>query len=98
MISTYLGAGESAGLGSAVTIDINPDVFGKDNIIRVGKGVVFVNDGGVHTGHTGLLCENTLTGGKRSGLALECHRGKGQRGGSAGKEGDGSRELHGENR
>lgn len=95
---TYLGSGESTGLGSAATIGINPDVFGKDNIIRVGKGVVLVNDGGVHTGHTGLLCEDALTREKRSALALECHRGKGQRGGSAGKEGDASRELHCANR
>jgi len=89
-----LGAsgGDGARLGSALSLGVNPNVFGEDLAFRVGEGIESVDDGGVELGLSGL------------GLEVPDHvNGSGGAGGGAGGEGgdtaedgkEGEGELHG---
>jgi hypothetical protein len=54
-VYTYLLFGQSASLGSTVSVRIDPNVFRKDLVVGKGKSVVAVRNGRVQRGASGYF-------------------------------------------
>ncbi len=87
------GNGKSTCLGTAFSLGVNPNVFSEDLVVRVGKSVETVNDGGVELGLTGFEVELLdHVEGRGAGNSVG---GGGEGGGSADGSEEGNSKLHG---